>query len=432
MNPLWTALGKGVGSLAAFSGKAVKWILGGTVATVGAEQMTDDGQGGIISRPVQNIWKKFTETSSTEQGRNLNIDSFYSGAGIGSYLMGLVASVARMFGFEQFAQNMEGRMHDQVRAISESARTFKGDGDVFKDPMTDSARAGLEKAQNFTTGVGQTVTETLGYENVDAETNAAVGTAAVVGGGALGLMGLKKAFSTPAGSVAADAAADATRNPGFMRNAYNAVVGKTWAGKALRIAAVGGGIAAATYGTEANDPNAAVSITENPMGFFADMGQGVRDLASWEKWTNGENVAATENNLLAAGVGAASGAAWVAGQTIDTVDTALDYSLDYFGFERDFNDDYSTSFSSTVSETGIDLLNVDMSGAAAQTFNFAGGFVGGGGAFSKGAQLVGKATGSLTPWFRGAAQTAGSDAAVARTATPATVAPPTGPAIVMP
>lgn len=415
-------LGKLFTGLTSLTGKALKWGLGGGAVVVGAEQLTDDGQGGTPTRFIQNIWKKWTETSSTEQGRNTNIDHFYDGAAKGSWIMGVIAGLARAFGFEDFALRMEGRMKDQISAINQSARDFKAEGDVFDRTMTDSAQAGLERAQNFTTDIGQTVTNTLGYDDTTSEANIAVGAATIAGGTALGYMGLKKAFSSPAGSVAAatDAAADATaaatRNPGMLKNAFSAVVGKTWAGKALRLAGIGGGVAAATYGTEANDPDVAVSITENPMAFFADMGQGIRDLASFEKWTNGENVEATENNLKAAGVGAVSGAAWVAGQALDTLDTIADYGL---GSLYDSTSDFSTSFSSTVSEYGTDMLGVDMSGAWAQTANFAGGFVGGGGAFSKGAQLVGKATGSLTPWFRGAAQSTAAEASAVATPKPA-------------
>jgi hypothetical protein len=126
-------LGSGLLKLGLFGGAVVGG--GGLIA----EQATDDGQGGVISRFVQNTWKKVTETGSTEQGRNLNIDQHYAGQSWGSYLMGIVAGIARALGFEDFAKKMEGRMQDQIRAVNQAARNFKEEGDVFDKTLTPSA-----------------------------------------------------------------------------------------------------------------------------------------------------------------------------------------------------------------------------------------------------------------------------------------------------
>lgn len=405
-------------------------LWGGAAAAGGIalETATDqDGKGGTVFKFGQNLWKKWTEMSSSEQGRNTLLDAYNAGiakfSGIMGFLMPIVALISPALGEKMKAwvvgQSVDmtdrskdladtGPAHETVLS-PETEATYNGVTSKLENAWPDAIDQGnphLATAATAATGLGAAWVAKTGIKSLFG--GATAGPAA--GGIASSLMG-----STPIGRVARLA---------------TLAVGVTAASMAADEAQEGvtPPVAGAPSTAAASATPTAVSLTQDPAGFVQSLADGVGSVFTEENWRNGENFDALANNGKAFATGAATGTAWVAGQAVDTVDTVLDYGLNYFGFNRDFTDDYSTKFTE-VTNDGANYVSdnflggaPDMSGAWAQAANFTGGFVAPAGVTAK----AGKILGGI---FRSNAATASATAATTTTAAPSI--PAAGPVLRM-
>jgi hypothetical protein len=425
------ALFQGLTKLAGFLTKGTL-VAGGT--TLAAERLTDNGDGGIVSNGLnwaanatQNGWKRVTEFSSIEQGRNKVLDAMYNGQAMA---MGLISGIGTALSvvFPQLRGYIQSFMRDQTTDMNEQALDFAKEGSIFNndtlstlgvdngvdvDPTAPGAEgpdAGTPAPVPYAgtpAGDAMAAIEDVIPDSLDGgdATKAALGAAAVTGVAVWkGPQMLKALFSAPAAGAAAGAADD------VAKVAMKAPL-PGWA-KLIAAATVVGGGAIALDNTdtapavdEAGEPTEATISIMDPGGFVEDLGNGLSSLVREREGggveVNWENVGAgAANNTKAAGLGFTTTAGWTAGFLAD----AFNHADNFLGVnwiadpEVSYADQAASGMSGAFNAAMSHEYDVfgakfdlgggpDMNDSWAQVFNFAGGAAFGGG-IVKGANIV--------------------------------------------
>ncbi len=206
-------------ALTKLSGLAGKLLgIGGLAAAggVAAEELTDDGQGGWLSRWYHRISKKVIEATSIEQARNSTIDSYYGGmAKVYGFIGAIGALISAIPGLEGMGKSIQTMFEGKIKEMNEQAVRFK-QGDVFPTTRTPSGDALIARGQQAAADAGTavagatrdaTAAVTPVAEDIAQRVRDNPGGAAVVAGGSLlGLAALKNLvgglFSSGAGRAA--------------------------------------------------------------------------------------------------------------------------------------------------------------------------------------------------------------------------------------